>query len=184
MCSVHAKWVCLSHVCSCSRFMRLVDIDTACIVFRSTVYETVLHLSVPYIHCCSGMQWICCCQPHGQVISLGVAVQCVCSRSGRLLIHIYSSTVVSSKCKQCHVSSCLKRLMTDLFNLLLVFHTTDTLCNNRWPLITFIQWMSPKPSVGHCMWKNNSVDNVTTVLRCSGILIGDFHLHICCWILY
>jgi len=27
--------------------MRLVDIDTACIVFRSTVYETVLHLSVP-----------------------------------------------------------------------------------------------------------------------------------------
>lgn len=140
---------------------------------------------------CSGFAAV---SPMGRWYRLGVAVQCVCSRSGRLLIHIYSSTVVSSKCKQCHVSSCLKRLMTDLFNLLLVFHTTDTLCNNHRPLITFIQWMSrivhlvhrgmEIPSVGHCMWKNNSVDNVTTVLRCSGILIGDFHLHICCWILY
>ena len=87
-------------------------IDTACIVCDGVcviVWCPSICLSVSAVDRCSSLRQVCCCGPSGQRIS----IDCFTASSQQQWHH--SSMVVSSKGKQCHVSSCRKRLNTDLF---------------------------------------------------------------------
>ena len=91
------------------RALVVKNIDTARIVcgrFYVTVRCPSVCLYGPAIDNCSSVRRVCCCGPGGQEVSID------CCTAGARQQRRRSSTAVSSKCEQCHVSSRRRTLNT------------------------------------------------------------------------